>query len=631
MRANLFRIINRRGLANAAVLVFLGSILSVVSPAQTVTFVSPRPGSGNVSQQTNIIVRVDRRLDPANFNVPGLFSVFGSSSGSHSGTTVLSDDHQTFVFLPSQPFTSGETVIVKTRTDVITLQENAIEPLEFSFTVNALSPEQQKAILSNAGRSSTDVLESSHAATGTLSLATSATSDLPPGFPKPVITMWDDPSPGGIFLVTFHMLEVPNSVAYVATNEQFLMILDNTGMPVFERPLTAMSTDFKMQPNGHLTYFDGTAGKFLELDSSYTVVNSYSAGNGYDTDVHELLLLPNGHALILAQETQSMDMSKIVVGGYFSANVIGSVIQELDQSKNVVFQWRSLDYVPVTDADHQDLTAMNIDYIHCNALDIDTDGNILVSSRHTDEVTKIDRQNGNIIWRWGGKHNQFTFTNDSIGFSEQHSIHRTQSGSLLMFDDGNFHAPPCSRAVEYSMDETAKTVTMIWQYRHSPDIASLAMGSVQRLPNGNTLIGWGATPAAAVTEVRPDGSVAFEFQLPDNVVSYRAFRFPWTGPGLTTTGVNNIGSVPTSFALEHNYPNPFNPTTAIRYTLPQQTSVSLIVYDMLGRAIAVLANENKPSGTYTVQFDASHLSSGVYFYRLIAGSQVLSRRMTVLK
>jgi hypothetical protein len=408
------------------------------------------------------------------------------------------------------------------------------------------------------------------------------------------------------------------------------MILDNTGMPVYYKPLTAMSTDFKMQPNGHLTYYDASVGAFLEMDNTYSVVNSYRAGNGYTTDLHELLLLPNGHALLLGQETEYMDMSKVVTGGYPNATIIGSVIQELDENKDVVFQWRSLDYIPVTDATHQDLTATQIDYIHSNALDVDPDGNILLSSRHTDEITKIDRQTGKIIWRLGGKENQFKFTNDSIGFSEQHSIHRTSAGTLMLFDDGDFHNPPFSRAVEYSMDEAAKTVTQVWQFRHSPDVVSIAMGSVQRLPNGNTLIGWGATSSMAVTEVRPDGSVALEFQLPDNVVSYRAFRFSWPDASATTT-IDSNNAVPTAFVLEQNYPNPFNPTTVIRYAVPQQTNVSLRVYDMLGREVAILADGDKPPGSYTVQFDASRFSSGVYFYRLLAGSEVISKRMILVK
>lgn len=83
--------------------------------------------------------------------------------------------------------------------------------------------------------------------------------------------------------------------------------------------------------------------------------------------------------------------------------------------------------------------------------------------------------------------------------------------------------------MEYSIDETNKVATMIWQYRHDPEIYSMAMGSVQRLRNGNTTIGWGIAGdngAPAFTEVHPDNSVALEMNLPAGQTSYRAYLFP---------------------------------------------------------------------------------------------------------
>ncbi|HTY35714.1 MAG TPA: aryl-sulfate sulfotransferase, partial [Bacteroidota bacterium] len=228
-------------------------------------------------------------------------------------------------------------------------------------------------------------------------------------------------------------------------------------------------------------------------------------------------------------EPETINMNLTIPGAYPNANVIGGVIQELDRNKNVVFQWRSFDHFQVTDATHEDLRAKTIDYVHPNSLDVDTDGNLLLSSRSLDEVTKINRTNGSIIWRLGGKNNQFTFLNDPIGFSHQHSVRRTQTGTILMFDNGNYHAPQFSRAVEYSIDENAKTVSLTWQFRHNPDLYALAMASVQRLANGNTVIGWGSA-STALTEVRPDGSTALELAFPQGIVSYRALRYSWNAP-----------------------------------------------------------------------------------------------------
>ena len=88
------------------------------------------------------------------------------------------------------------------------------------------------------------------------------------------------------------------------------------------------------------------------------------------------------------------------------------------------------------------------------------------------------------------------------------------------------------------------------------------------------------------------------------------------------------------FALEQNYPNPFNPATTIQYNIGgvvASTNVRLVVYDILGREVAVLVDETKAPGSYTVSFDGSHLVSGVYFYRLLAGSFAETRKLVLLK
>ena len=100
---------------------------------------------------------------------------------------------------------------------------------------------------------------------------------------------------------------------------------------------------------------------------------------------------------------------------------------------------------------------------------------------------------------------------------------------------------------------------------------------------------------------------------------------------ITTQPREMDSTLPDAVALNQNYPNPFNPTTQIRYELPQQSDVRITVYDMVGRQVATLVNETVQAGTHTVNFDASNLSSGVYLYRLQAGSTTLSRKLTVIK
>jgi hypothetical protein len=88
---------------------------------------------------------------------------------------------------------------------------------------------------------------------------------------------------------------------------------------------------------------------------------------------------------------------------------------------------------------------------------------------------------------------------------------------------------------------------------------------------------------------------------------------------------------PQEFALYANYPNPFNPSTAIQYDLPEKSFVRLRVFDILGRQVAVLVEEERPAGSYSLSFNASNLPSGIYFYRIEAGSFVETKRMVLLK
>ncbi|MCU0406574.1 MAG: T9SS type A sorting domain-containing protein, partial [Ignavibacteriaceae bacterium] len=98
-----------------------------------------------------------------------------------------------------------------------------------------------------------------------------------------------------------------------------------------------------------------------------------------------------------------------------------------------------------------------------------------------------------------------------------------------------------------------------------------------------------------------------------------------------TTSIDNEEESPTSFMLSQNYPNPFNPTTSIQYAISSKQFVSLKVYDVLGNEIASLVNEEKPAGTYEVQFDASAFTSGVYFYTIRTSNFTNTRKMILIK
>ena len=112
---------------------------------------------------------------------------------------------------------------------------------------------------------------------------------------------------------------------------------------------------------------------------------------------------------------------------------------------------------------------------------------------------------------------------------------------------------------------------------------------------------------------------------------------PFSIPGLKTeiideiVSVNEVHNIPNAITLSQNYPNPFNPTTTIHYAIKERASVEIVLYDILGREVEVLVNEEQDAGYYKIDFNASRLASGIYFYRLQAGSFVETKKMVLLK
>ncbi len=142
----------------------------------------------------------------------------------------------------------------------------------------------------------------------------------------------------------------------------------------------------------------------------------------------------------------------------------------------------------------------------------------------------------------------------------------------------------------------------------------------------------GAQGAKTGTTLRdlPPGTYYWSVQAVDHQLAGSPFS-PEKSFVVTTTGSHKQTAQPSGFVLEQNYPNPFNPTTGIRYQMSGTSWVRLAVFDLLGREVTVLVDERQTSGEYEVRFDGSNLSSGVYFYRLAAGSYTAVRKMTLIK
>lgn len=494
-------------------------LLAACSPAFTAKqlapqYYSPLKNAEYVSTGATIAVRYGPTLSDQDLAAVK-FSVQGASSGSHTGQTILADDRQTVIFKPGRPFTPGEQVKV----DVGALNLDAqhdYRALSYTFTVAA---NQQPG-----GVGLTNSIPDSPPKSAFPDFLT-----VPQDIPHfTVTTPSADDAGGDIFVAPFFWTK--------STVGSYLLILNGQGQLVYYQSAADAKSafDFKLQPNGLLSYFDQQNSTFYVMDSHYKVVNTYQAGNGYTADLHDLQLLPNGDALLMAYDAETVDMSKVVKGGKPQATVTGLIVQELDPSRNVIFEWRSWDHFAFTDSTAS-LTDDKVDLVHGNALALADDGNLLLSSRNQSEVTKINLSTGDIIWRFGGKANQFKLVNGQP-FAYQHDVRQLPNGDITIFDNqGTQEKPAPSHGIEYKLDEKNMTATQVWEYTHTPPVFATFMGDTQRLSNGNTFLDWGAPSTAdgykwvTMNEVTADGKTVFELTFDQPYVSYRAFRFPWQG------------------------------------------------------------------------------------------------------
>lgn len=498
-------------------------------------YISPVPNSLYHNPETNIILKTGSEMQQKSL-LPELVEISGTKSGLHSFRIVLSADSRTILFYPNEKFMFGETVSVTIKDGFRKKSGEIILGTAFNFSIHPERTPEQLAAMERAAQNIRNEV-----------------------FGEETSAKDDDGNNGGLLPeCTFPEAEIMSTgdeyVASVFARNQRLSdnicfsrhIMSNDGDSIYAFFDEFAGIDFKINLNGYLTFWDKSDSTFVMADSNFNLVKKYQMGNGYRTDEHEFLVYPDGTALLMAYDAQLLDMSVIVTGGNTEAIVTGLVLQELDIDDNVVFEWRSWDHIEITEAVQQVcLTCVEVDYIHGNSIDIDFDNNLLVSNRHLSSIIKIDRSTGEVIWRLGGEKNDFDFVNETgiNHFYYQHHFRLLPDGTYSLFNNANFQIPQASGAKIYELDQTAMTATLKWQYVH-PTIDGFylygrAMGSVQLLPNGNFLIGWGLlsntnlAPFPNASEVDTAGNVVWEMRYVDStLVSYRTFKFDFIRCGV---------------------------------------------------------------------------------------------------
>src|SRR5262249_7175339 len=220
-----------------------------------------------------------------------------------------------------------------------------------------------------------------------------------------------------------------------------------------------------------------------------------------------------GNRMVLSYQLKTgVDLTGLGSNGPDST-IADCVVQEVDPSGDLVWEWRGTDHVdPVQESTFALPVAVGtetvLDVFHCNSIDVNEDGDVLVSARDMNAVFKISRVTGKVVWKLGGKPfnldggQLITVVNDpQRTFSLQHDARFQPNGNISLFDDHGTGIGP-ARGVEYALDLDASTAQVVFQYQG--DVSSGAMGSFRRSADGSSVVGWGlsnSTGNPAFTEV----------------------------------------------------------------------------------------------------------------------------------
>ena len=498
--------------------------------------VSPGPQTRDASPATQISMLGVPAGEISNI------AVSGSRSGKHAGRLISYSQGDGGSFLPSHPFTAGETVSVSADIG----EGGATVPFSWSFVV-AVPDRPGTAVV-------TESTETSSA-----------------------------PTPTPVDFQSFHSrpeLRPPDitvsSLERTATDDLFLapysgvgqygpMILNEHGELIWFKPLSPAGTraaDFRVQQyegKPVLTWWQDplatagshTAGEVI-ANSAYQTIAVVRAGNGYQPDLHEFTITPQGTALITVYDAIACNLSS--VGGPADGAVADTLLQEIDLKTGLVmYEWHSLDHVSLhnayTSAAHTS-RAEPFDYFHINSVDVEQDRDLLVDSRNTWAAYDVNPTSGQVRWEFAGKHSSFKM-GPGTATAWQHDARQLPSGAFTFFDNGAFpQVHPQSRAIEVTLNPANMTATLTRSYEHRNPLVAGSQGNVQALEDGDWMVGWGQ--AGYLSEVNAAGEAIFNAHLPGSWESYRTYAQPWSGqppqrPALAVVAASHPHGGPTVY------------------------------------------------------------------------------------
>jgi len=422
----------------------------------------------------------------------------------------------------------------------------------------------------------------------------------------------------------------------------------------------------------------GATGIVQKINWAGTVLWEYTYSTTSYRTHHDICPMPNGNVLLIAWESKTAAQC-VQAGLNHSGSLWPDFIVEVQPVGTtgglIVWEWHFWnhliqDYNSSKDnygvvANHPELLNINIgssssgDWMHCNAISYNsTRDEIVICSHNLDELYVIDHstttaqaathtggnrgKGGDFLYRWG-KASNYGVTSSPQVFDVVHCstwipIGYSGAGDILSFNNRESSStsmivqitPPYDSLGNYVLVSGSAygPTSAIWSYTTS-GFYSNHLGGCQRLPNGNTLIA--ESTSGYMFEVNSAGTVQWSYNRGGEIVRVLRYAVSYLSvPGETST-------VPTEITLSQNYPNPFNPTTNIKYSVPKATMVTIKIYDMLGKEVMTLVNnENRKAGNYEtvwngINSNGNAVSSGTYFCRLETSDAVKVEKLMLLK
>lgn len=346
----------------------------------------------------------------------------------------------------------------------------------------------------------------------------------------------------------------------------YAMALDVFGVPVWYDRAEKSVFNVDAVVKAAISFIDPSTNHSYEVHQLSPLETTYVSVDGAETGEHELRVLSNGDYLVfLPIPRTGVDLTGLKIPlpngqvDSFGPNndIIDCTIQEVDPKGNVVWSWVGTDHFnPAKDITYLGLPANAatvryvIDAFHCNSIDVDTNGNLLVSARHMDSIFYVEKASGKVLWKMGGakdSKDDATYVPVASPFYRQHDARflkswksacagRSGSGEISLFDDETAESAP-ARAVVYDVNVGASGcggtggapaggATVAREYKGTGPIA--ATGSFRVLPEGGSIIGWGTNGGFVFTELDAAGHDLLDFYFTDGSSSYRAIKVPLT-------------------------------------------------------------------------------------------------------